>query len=46
MGDISISLSKEEVTQLLKLVYTGSYVLDHEHDEKEKIVKDLIQKYF
>jgi hypothetical protein len=43
MSDITITLTKEEISILLKLVYTGSFVLKPE-DDTEKTIDDLIQK--
>jgi hypothetical protein len=44
MSEIKIELTKEEITLLLKLVYTGSFVLEHENDDTEAKINDIIQK--
>ena len=44
MSEINITVTKEEISLLLKLVYSGSFVLDHEEDDTEKKINDLIQK--
>ena len=43
MSDINIAVTKEEISLLLKLVYTGSFVLEPEED-KVKQMDGLIQK--
>ena len=44
MGEINIVFSKEELGLLLKLLYSGSFVVEAENDEKDKNINSLIQK--
>jgi hypothetical protein len=44
MSEIKIELTKEEITLLFKLIYTGSFVLEHENDDTEAQINSIIQK--
>jgi len=44
MSDISIVFSKEELGLLIKLLYSGSFIIEAEDEEKDKIINSIIQK--
>ena len=44
MSEINIVFSKEELGLLLKLLYSGSFVVEADDDEKDKNINNLIQK--
>ena len=44
MGESSITFEKEEIGMLLKLLYSGSYIVEAESEKKDKLIDNLIQK--
>jgi len=44
MSEINIVFSKEELGLLLKLLYSGSFVVEADDEEKDKNINSLIQK--
>ena len=44
MSEINIVFSKEELGLLLKLLYSGSFVIEAENEEKDKNINSIIQK--
>jgi hypothetical protein len=44
MSEINIVFSKEELGLLLKLLYSGSFIVEADDDEKERNINSLIQK--
>ena len=44
MSVINIEFNKEELGLLLKLLYSGSFVVEADYEEKDKNINSLIQK--
>ena len=44
MSEINIVFSKEELGLLLKLLYSGSFVVEADDEEKDKNINSIIQK--
>ena len=44
MSEINIVFSKEELSLLLKLLYSGSFVVEADDEEKDKNINSIIQK--
>ena len=44
MSECNITFEKEGIGMLLKLLYSGSYIIEAEDEEKDKLINGLIQK--